>query len=156
MDLKEFMKEMVRREEEIVASFRESLGKISHPAVKGVLEGISLDSVKHARMYEAALKLLQGMVREEVKEEQLREQEELLRKHLKWEEELLEKIDSVLPQVEDERVRMLLQAIREDERRHHLLLKKVMELLVRRETVTGEDVWDLLWKNVPFHGTPGG
>ncbi|MEM2977808.1 MAG: hypothetical protein QXM46_00780, partial [Candidatus Hadarchaeales archaeon] len=107
-------------------------------------------------MYEAALKLLQGMVREEVKEEQLREQEELLRKHLKWEEELLEKIDSVLPQVEDERVRMLLQAIREDERRHHLLLKKVMELLVRRETVTGEDVWDLLWKNVPFHGTPGG
>ncbi len=155
MNLEGFMREMVKREEEIVASLRESLGRISHPAVRGVLEGISLDSVKHARMYEAALKLLQG-VREEVREEQLREQEELLRKHLRWEEELLEKIASVLPETEDEKVRMLLQAIREDERRHHLLLKKVMELLVRRETVTEEDVWDLLWKNVPFHGTPGG
>ncbi|TDA33361.1 MAG: hypothetical protein DSO02_02220 [Hadesarchaea archaeon] len=155
MNLEEFMREMVRREEEIVISLRESLGKISHPAVKGVLEGISLDSVKHGRMYEAALKLLHGM-REEVKEEQLREQEELLRKHLRWEEELLEKIGSMLPEVKDEKVRMLLQAIREDERRHHLLLRRVMELLVRRETVTSEDLWDLLWKNVPFHGTPGG
>lgn len=149
------MREMVKREGEIVASLRESLGKISHPAVKGVLEGISLDSVKHARMYEAALKLLQG-VKEEVGEEQLREQEELLRKHLRWEEELLGEIDSLLPEVRDEKVRMLLQAIREDEKRHHLLLKKVMELLVRRETITEEDLWDLLWKNVPFHGTPGG
>jgi len=153
--LEELMREMVRREEEIVASVRDSLEKMSHPAVKGVLEGISLDSLKHAKMYEAALGLLAG-VREEVKEEQLREQEELLRKHLRWEEELMGKIGSVLPEVENEKVRMLLEAILSDERRHHLLLRKVLELLVRGETVTGEDLWDLLWKNVPYHGAPGG
>lgn len=155
MNLEEFMKEMVRREERIVASLQESLGGMAHPAVKGVLEGISLDSVKHARMYGAALELLKG-VKEEVREEQLREQEELLRKHLKWEEELVEKIGSALGEVENEKVKMLLQAILEDERRHHHLLKRVLELLVRGEAVTEEDLWDLLWKNVPFHGTPGG
>jgi len=41
MRLEEFMREMVRREEEIVASVRGSLEKMSHPAVKGVLEGCS-------------------------------------------------------------------------------------------------------------------
>jgi len=82
--------------------------------------------------------------------------EEPLRKHLRWEEELMGKIGSVLPQVENEKVRMLLEAILADERRHHLLLKRVLELLVRGETVTGEDLWDLLWKNVPYHGAPGG
>ena len=155
MRLEELMKEMVRREKEIVASVRDSLEKMSHPAVKEVLEGISLDSLKHAKMYEAALRLLAG-VREGVKEEQLREQEELLRKHLRWEEELMGKIGSVLPEVENEKVRMLLEAILSDEKRHHLLLKKVLELLVRGETITEEDLWDLLWKNVPYHGAPGG
>lgn len=153
--MEEFLREMVEREKRIVESVRESLKKMSHPAVRGVLEGISLDSLKHAKMYEASLSLLKGG-REEVTEEQLKEQEELVRRHVKWEEEMMEKIEAVLPRVGDQRVRMLLEAILADERRHHLLLKKVLELLVRRETVTGEDLWELLWKHVPFHGTPGG
>jgi hypothetical protein len=44
----------------------------------------------------------------------------------------------------------------EDEKRHHELLKMVLEILVRGEAITEADWWDLLWKNVPFHGAPGG
>jgi len=43
-----------------------------------------------------------------------------------------------------------------DEKRHHELLKMVLEILVRGETITEADWWELLWKNVPFHGAPGG
>jgi len=31
-----------------------------------------------------------------------------------------------------------------------------LRVLVRGETITEEDWWNLLWKNVPFHGAPGG
>jgi len=51
---------------------------------------------------------------------------------------------------------VLLSAILEDEKRHHALLKSVVKIIVRGETITEEEWWDLLWKNVPFHGTPGG
>jgi hypothetical protein len=72
------------------------------------------------------------------------------------EAELIKKIGDVLPTVEDEKVKLLLSAILEDEKRHHALLKMVLEILVRGEAITEADWWDLLWKNVPFHGAPGG
>jgi len=50
----------------------------------------------------------------------------------------------------------LLNAILEDEKRHHELLKRVLEILVKGETITEEEWWDVLWRNVPFHGSPGG
>jgi rubrerythrin len=72
------------------------------------------------------------------------------------EEELIQKLKKVLPQVEDKKVKLLLNAILADEKRHHELLKLVLEILVGGETITESDWWDMLWKNVPFHGAPGG
>jgi rubrerythrin len=72
------------------------------------------------------------------------------------EAELIKKISQILPSVEDAKVKLLLSAILADEKRHHELLKMVLEILVRGETITEEDWWELLWKNVPFHGAPGG
>jgi hypothetical protein len=50
----------------------------------------------------------------------------------------------------------LVSSILEDEKRHHGLLKQVLEILVKGETITEADWWDMLWKDVPFHGSPGG
>jgi len=69
---------------------------------------------------------------------------------------LIKKISKVIPSVENKKVKLLLNAILADEKRHHELLKMVLEILIRGETITEEDWWDLLWKNVPFHGAPGG
>ena len=52
--------------------------------------------------------------------------------------------------------KLLLNAILEDEKRHHGLLKQILEVLVKGETITEADWWDILWKDVPFHGSPGG
>ena len=65
-------------------------------------------------------------------------------------------MEEIMNQVEDEKVRLLLEAIFSDEQCHHKLLNDVMEILVKRETITEEDRWDTPWKNVPFHGAPGG
>lgn len=154
-DLTKFLKTQIKVENEIVDSLNNALVDIKNPPVKGVLKGISLDSVKHAEMYAAALELLSG-VSQALKQEQLDKQRALVEKHIRMEAELIQKISKVLPSIENEKVKLLLNAILADEKRHHQLLKMVLEILVRGETITEEDWWELLWKNVPFHGAPGG
>jgi rubrerythrin len=61
-----------------------------------------------------------------------------------------------VPSIENAKVKLLVEAILADEKRHHELLKMVLEILVKGETITEDDWWDILWKNVPFHGSPGG
>jgi hypothetical protein len=150
-----FLKAQIKVENEIVDSLNAGLVGIKNPPVKGVLKGISLDSVKHAELYAAATELLTG-VAQALTQEHLDKQKALVEKHIRMEAELIKKIGKVLPSVEDEKVKLLLNAILEDEKRHHELLKMVLEILVRGETITEEDWWELLWKNVPFHGAPGG
>ncbi len=154
-DLLKFIEKQITVEKEIVDSLNEALKDMGNQSVKGVLRGISLDSVKHAEMYESALKLL-TTVPQALSQEQLDRQRSLVEKHIRIEAELIKKISAILPKVENNKVRLLLTAILADEKRHHALLKQVLEILVRGETITEEDWWDIIWKNVPFHGAPGG
>lgn len=150
-----FLKAQIEVENEIVDSLNNALVEIKNPPVKGVLKGISLDSVKHAEMYASAVELL-TKVPQALKQEHLDKQRVLVEKHIRMEAELIKKISKILPTVENKKVKLLLNAILEDEKRHHELLKMVLEIIVRGETITEADWWDLLWKNVPFHGAPGG
>lgn len=154
-ELTRFMKEQIKVENKIVQSLNSSLVDIGNPAVKGVLKGISLDSVKHAEMYSSAVTLL-TTVSKALTQENLDKQKDLVEKHIQMEAELIEKISKMLPSVKDNKVKLLLNAILADEKRHHELLKKVLEILVHGETITEADWWDILWKDVPFHGAPGG
>lgn len=149
------MKKQIEIENRIVDSLNDALVNIQNPSVKGVLKGISLDSVKHAELYASAIKLL-TMTSQALKQEHLDEQEKLVEKHVAMEAELIEKLSRVVPSIENAKVRLLLEAILADEKRHHQLLKMVLEIIVRGETITEDDWWDILWKNVPFHGSPGG
>jgi bacterioferritin (cytochrome b1) len=154
-ELVSFLREQIKIEHKIVESLNSALRDIGNPTVKGVLRGISLDSVKHAEMYAAAVTLLTS-VSQALTQEHLDKQRELVKEHIRIEAELIERISEVMPSIENEKVKLLLNAILLDEKRHHKLLKEVLELLVRGETITEEDWWDVLWKNVPFHGAPGG
>jgi len=154
-ELLDFIKRQIDVENEIVDSLNDALKSVKNPSVRGVLKGISLDSLKHAEMYDAALKLL-TTTQQALSQEHLDKQRSLVERHIRIEAELIKKISDVLPTVENEKVKLLLNAILADEKRHHELLKEVLEIIVRGETITEEDWWDILWKNVPFHGAPGG
>ena len=154
-ELVKFFKAQIKVENDIVDSLNSALVEIKNPPVKGVLKGISLDSVKHAELYAAATILLTN-VSQALTQENLDKQKALVEKHIRMEAELIRKIGKVLPTVENEKVKFLLNAILSDEKRHHALLKMVLEILVRGETITEADWWDLLWKDSPFHGAPGG
>ena len=153
--LTKFLQEQIAIENTIVASLNQSLTEITNQAVAGVLKGISLDSVKHAAMYTAAVQLL-TTVTPPLTQKHLDAQIALVKEHIRLELELIQKIGAILPTIENDKVKLLLTAILADEQRHHALLTEVLEILVRGEAITEGDWWDLIWKNVPFHGSPGG
>ena len=154
-ELVALFKNQIKIEKTIVDSVAEGLVDINNPTVKGVLKGISLDSLKHAEMYSSAINLLTS-VSQALTEENLDKQRELVEKHIRLEAEIIKKLREVIPSVQNKKVKLLLDAILFDEIRHHELLKKVLDILVRGETITENDWWDVMWENVPFHGAPGG
>jgi len=154
-ELVEFMKRQIIIEKEIVESLNKGIADIKNPPVKGVLKGISLDSVKHAELYSAAVTLL-TKVSTALKQENLDAQRALVEKHIQMEAELIKKLEKIMPTIENSKVQFLLNSILTDERRHHALLKTVLEIIVHGETITEADWWKMLWENVPFHGAPGG
>jgi bacterioferritin (cytochrome b1) len=153
--LLEFIKKQMVIENEIVDSVNKGIKNIKNPPVKGVLKGISLDSMKHAELYASAVTLLTN-VSQALTQENLDEQRALVEKHIKIEAELIKKLEKELPTIENKKVAFLLKAILADECRHHALLKNVLEIIVHAETITEEDWWKILWEEVPFHGAPGG
>jgi len=154
-ELINFMKTQISLEKQIVESLNNSLSNIENPAVKGVLKGISLDSIKHSEIYASAVKLLTG-ISPALTQEQLDKQKELVERHIRMEENLIKRMEEVIPTIQNEKIRLLLNAILTDERRHHKLLREVLKTLVRGETITEDEWWDVIWKNAPFHGAPGG
>ena len=153
--LLKFLEDQIKVENEIVDSLNKGLVDVENPAVKGTLKGISLDSLKHAQMYASAINLLTKAPKA-LTQKQLDSQKALVEKHIKIEAVLIEKISEQLPTVKDVKVKMLLNAILEDEKRHHELLQRVLEILVRGETITDEEWFEVMWRSVPFHGSPGG
>lgn len=87
-DLIEFMKQQIVIEKKIVDSLNKGLADIKNPPVKGVLKGVSLDSVKHAELYASAITLLTN-VSQALSQENLDAQKELVEKHIKMEAELI-------------------------------------------------------------------
>ena len=154
-NLIDFLTNQITVEKEIVASLEKPLRNMKNPAVKGVLKGVSLDSIKHAELYEAAITLLTS-ASTALTQEHLDEQKTLVEKHIEIESKLIQKLETMIPTIDDKKVVFLLNAILSDERRHHEMLKMVLEIIVHGETITEEDWWKLLWENVPFHGAPGG
>lgn len=154
-DLLEFLKNQIVVENEIVSSLEKAIIDMKNPAVKGVLKGVSLDSVKHAELYTAALTLL-TMTSTALNQENLDEQRGLIQKHIEIEAALIKKLQTMIPTIENEKVVFLLKAILNDEVRHHAMLKMTLEIIVKGETITEADWWKMLWENVPFHGAPGG
>jgi hypothetical protein len=154
-NLLDFLKNQITVENEIVASLDKALVDMKNPAVKGVLKGVSLDSVKHAELYSAAITLLTS-ASTALNQGNLDEQRALVKKHIEIEANLIKKLQETIPTIENEKVVFLLNAILNDECRHHAMLKMVLEIIVHGETITEADWWKMLWENVPFHGAPGG
>lgn len=150
----EFLKNQIKLEHHIVESVTNSLKTVRNPVVKQVLRAIAFDSQKHAGIYNAAMSIT--TVTPALTDREYRDLEKITAKHIKDEEKTISALDEVIPKLKDNKVKFLLGSILSDEKKHHELLNKIMDLVVKKEAITEEDWWEILWKNVPFHGAPGG
>ena len=144
--LVKFLQKQIEVENKIVESINEALGEMANPVVKTALKGISLDSLKHAEMYTAAVRLLTDIppaLSQELTQHDLDKQRKLVEKHVRIEAELIEELTEIMQGLENKKVELLLDAILQDERKHHELLKRMLQILVRGETVT-EEWWKVL------------
>jgi len=153
-ELISFFREQVKLEEKIVESLSRTLETITNPVAKGVLKGISLDSLKHAEIYKAAIEV--SSVPQALTEEEFYRLKEDVERHIENEERVIGRLQKAIKETRNEKVIFLLESIVKDEERHHALLSEIMNIVVRGETITKADWWDFLWRNVPFHGAPGG
>ena len=153
-EMKEFFKSQIKLEHNIVESITNSLKNVRNPVVKQVLRAIAFDSQKHAGIYHAAMSI--STVTPALTEKEYRELEEITGKHIVDEKKVLSALDKIMPVVKSDKIRFLLESIAADEKKHHELLEKLVDLIVKKEAILEEDWWEILWKNVPFHGAPGG
>jgi hypothetical protein len=147
-DVKKFLDAMIKSENGIVKSINDSIDAIENLAVRSALKGVSYDSMKHSEIYRSAMALLDER-RPTVDEGRFDAQRDLLSRHITMEERLIRELERMMPRVEDEKVSFLLGVVLNDERRHHKMLKRLHEFLVRDETITEEDWWDAVWRDVP-------
>jgi rubrerythrin len=154
MELIEFFKEQIKLEEQIVKSINTSLKALPNPIVKGVLGGIALDSSKHAQIYRAAIELTSFPPA--LSEDEFNQLKTVVKKHIEDEDKAIDSLKSAIKKTKSEKIKFLLKSIASDEKKHHELLHKIMDIVVKGETITESDWWEFLWRNVPFHGAPGG
>ncbi|MFX1563312.1 MAG: ferritin family protein [Promethearchaeota archaeon] len=153
--LKSFLKDQITLEEQIVATATASVKTTENRLVRRLIEGIAIDSNKHALILQAIIAHLESKT-PFITEEKRNELGKNIRHHIELEAQAIKTYSNLIPKSPDSGTKKLLEYILEDERRHHKLLKEIYTLIIEKETLTEQDLWDLTWKDVPFHGSPGG
>lgn len=119
--------------------------------VRELIRSIMVDSKKHAGLYKAAAYIMEGRSLS-ITDVECEALEKKLRLHIEKEQEMLEAVKQLIDEVKDERVQKLLIMIYEDELMHHPFLESFLEAILKRETITEEDIWDMLFRDLPTHG----
>jgi rubrerythrin len=156
-DLASYFRREAEKEREYARRLEETASKSRNIMLKALMKAVSLDSLKHANLYEALADLISNprLVTEEESEAVARE----IEAHIREEAEAVEELKRLL---EDERIksepaaRFLVEVMLRDEHFHHALLKRLEEAVLKPLLFTEQDYWEAVWRDVPWHGAPGG
>ena len=128
---------------------------IKHPVLRTLFLGIAQDSLKHSMMYEAILQLT-SQIQPFIALEELKNIATIISKHIETELKMLEEARKLLSTSQDPRIKLLVATKADDEAKHHALLLAIKENIAEEEALTEQVYWELVWKDSPWHGTPGG
>jgi rubrerythrin len=150
----ELYKKQIALEERIVEAAQTTVKDMENVMVRELILGIAMDSNKHSSLLNALVASFGStpLISEEITD-QLRKN---LEDHIQLEQEAIDSYKEIWKQLEDEKEKIIIKTILNDEIRHHSLLKKIHKMIVEKETLTEQDLWDLTWKDSLFHGSPGG
>ncbi|NWF94622.1 MAG: ferritin-like domain-containing protein [Candidatus Thorarchaeota archaeon] len=150
-----FIDRQIELEERIIRIVEEVTSKLGSDFVRELLTGISQDSKKHAIL----LKALRRAVESPTPFISTRNRDDVARgidKHIQLEAKAVETYQELADKSDNEQVKTIALMIREDEIRHHQLMKELHKTIVEQETLSEDLIWELIWKDSPWHGSPGG
>ncbi|MHA2163463.1 MAG: hypothetical protein ACXAEB_06460 [Candidatus Thorarchaeota archaeon] len=151
----EFIDKQIDLELKIVKIVEENVAKLGNAFIKDLLIAISTDSKKHAALLKSLRKAVEGptpFISEAERDKIARG----IEKHIQMEATAIETYGELVEKSDSEQVKTIASMIREDEVRHHQLLKELHKAVVEPETLTEDMIWDVMWKDSPWHGSPGG
>ncbi|MEM2157696.1 MAG: hypothetical protein QXO72_01615, partial [Sulfolobales archaeon] len=150
--LKNTLEYLKERESSYAKDLRSVVTAFKHPILQTLIYGISYDSEKHSMFYASLISMLEKAVA--LSEEELKIISTVIDNHIKVEEMMIESTREMLKTVEDDRFKLILSAIHNDELIHHKLLLSIKKAIAEAATTTEEVVWNMVWKDSPYHGTP--
>jgi len=123
--------------------------------LKEIIDSVAIDSKKHAGLYRACAAIIDGhsLSVTDIEYEQLQKS---LKDHIAIEVDMIKTVEALLKTTKDPRIKMMLEHIRDDEYRHHKLLKAIGELVVKKEIILEKDIWNMLFRDALKHGAPEG
>ena len=150
-----FIEKQIDLEYRIIEIVKENVDKLGNAFIKELLLGISMDSNKHATLLKSLKKAVEGPT-PFISTEERNKIAKGIEKHIQMEATAIETYGELVEKSDNEQVKTIAAMIREDEKRHHKLLKEMHKLVVEPETLTEDMIWDMIWKDSPWHGSPGG
>ena len=151
----EFISKQIDMELEIIKIVEENTAKLGNVFIRDLLLGISQDSKKHATLLKSLKKAVEGPT-PFISEAERDKIAAGIEQHIKMEEQAVKTYQEMADKSDDDQVKSIAMMIREDELRHHALLKELHKTVIEPETLTEEDIWNIFWKDSPWHGSPGG
>ena len=139
----DFYKKQIELEKLIIKTAEKSVSNVRNQLVKELIMSIALDSRKHASLL-SALIVMNTEVPPFIEEEKLDVLADNINKHIELEVKAIQTYKELLETIESEQEKLIVQAIYHDENRHHMLLKRIHELIVKQEAITEEDMFEFL------------
>ncbi len=133
----------------------ELAGNLKHPVLKALFQGIAKDSEKHNLILSAIRDYIENK-RPIITQDDLEEIKKKIKDHIEEESKAIQDLLKLKEKVEDPALLLLIEAMLEDEKKHHALLLQIQKMIAEKETVSDQELWEALWLHSPWHGTPGG
>lgn len=151
----EFIDKQIALELKIIQITKENVELLGNAFVKELLIGISTDSQKHAALLKSLRKAVVGPT-PFISEKERDKIAKGIAAHIKMEEYAVETYTELAEESDNEQVKTIAMMIRDDEIRHHALLKELHKTMIEPETLTEDMLWETMWKDTPWRGSPGG
>lgn len=141
---------MIQLEKEYAEKISSSGDRLRNIVVREIFKGISHDSRKHAGLFTAIVEILKGN-RQAIFDEDYDQLGEIIKEHIEVESTMTKDLGDLLKGDLDNSVKHLLTEIQMDEVKHHRVMKRILESVVKKETISEKQYWDMIWRDVPGH-----
>jgi hypothetical protein len=141
-DFEETIFEMIEGEEAAARHITRTIGRTRNVVVRILMRIVLTDTAKHAHMLRTILNLKKTP---KIESEEVSEVIEVLKRHVEEERVMMKNSEDLVDEVEDRRVKFLLENIVMDEKRHHSIMKRIIELVSDSKT-SDDKWWDFLYR----------